>query len=103
MVSSFIGTISGLFDKRFLVTAWLPVFCFGAAGVILYAAGTGPDVAIATWDGWPPLKQLWASAGAQSTTSIVSVAKIVPSHRNASSPVRPRVFRRKLLYPLREL
>lgn len=64
MVSSFIGTISGLFDKRFLVTAWFPVFCFGAAAVILVALVVGPDAAIETWDSWSPIKQLWTSAGA---------------------------------------
>jgi len=72
MVSSFIGTISGLFDKRFLVTAWFPVFCFGAAVVILVALVIGPDAAIEIWDSWSPIKQLWASAAALVVVTLVS-------------------------------
>jgi hypothetical protein len=72
MVSSFIGTVSGLFDKRFLVTAWLPVFCFGAAGIILLALVIGPGAAIEIWDSWSPIKQLWASAGALVSVTLVA-------------------------------
>ncbi|CAA9404755.1 MAG: hypothetical protein AVDCRST_MAG01-01-1258 [uncultured Rubrobacteraceae bacterium] len=46
--------------------------------------------------GLPALYAALTGARAQNRQSIVSDANVMPSRRNASSPVRPRAFRRYL-------
>jgi hypothetical protein len=63
MLSAFIGTISGFFDKRFLFNVWFPTFLFSAAGVAVAAIAMGPQAAAQAWSGVPAIIQVWLSVG----------------------------------------
>jgi hypothetical protein len=72
MLSAFVGQISGLFDKRFLVRVWFPTFLFGAAGVLVAALAVGPEPAVALWDAQPALTRAWFGAGALVAVTFVA-------------------------------
>jgi hypothetical protein len=63
MLSAFIGSISGFFDKRFLFNVWFPTFLFSAAGVVVAAIAMGPQAAAEAWSDVPAIIQAWLSVG----------------------------------------
>lgn len=59
MLGTFVDKVSGLFDRRFLMGWWAPVFVTSAVALILALTPYGLDQAWTWWQGQEELAQTW--------------------------------------------
>ena len=54
MFSTFLQTISGFFNKRFILSAFFPSLAFGGLCLLIHTGLQGPRAAIESWTALPP-------------------------------------------------